>query len=64
VSGLDVTRAARARRPGLPTIILTGYAGDAGALRLEQQLGGAVTFLRKPVAGEELLNAIKHLAPA
>ena len=63
VTGLDVTRAARARRPGLPAIILTGYAGDAGALRLEQ-IGGAVTFLRKPVTGDELLNAIRHLAPA
>ena len=60
VTGLDVTRAARARRPGLPTIILTGYAGDAGALRLEQ-IGVRRHLLRKPVTGDELLNAIRHL---
>jgi len=58
VNGLDIARAARARQPGFPVIILTGYAG---ALDREKQPGGDITFLRKPLTGDQLLDAIKLL---
>jgi signal transduction histidine kinase len=58
MDGLAVIRSARERRPGLPAILLTGYAGDAAGLALGDALGGPVSLMRKPVSDLELLDRI------
>ena len=40
----------------LPTVVITGY--DAEATRERALAGGAVAYLRKPVDGQALLDAI------
>ncbi|MFC3123503.1 response regulator [Pseudoroseomonas globiformis] len=55
MDGLAVVRAARQRRPGLPALLITGYAGDAGAAALEEAAGaGALQLLHKPIDPEAL----------
>ena len=54
MNGLMLIQEARQRLPGLPALLLTGYA-DAGILpRIEGALNGATVLLRKPVSGDEL----------
>ena len=57
MDGLALIRAVHARRPGLPALLLTGYAGDGAALAPD----GAFALLRKPATlGQvsERLNAM------
>lgn len=51
-SGLEVLAAARAARPGVPVVILTGYGSVPTAV--EAMRAGAHHFLEKPLALEEL----------
>ncbi len=60
VTGWDVARAAKARRPDLPVVLLTGW-GDQAAL--EAPLGAGVDrVLTKPVPRRTVLAAIAELA--
>ena len=55
-TGLEVIGAIRARRPGLPIIMITSYSSmesAIAALRL-----GAVDYIIKPFNNDEFLNAI------
>jgi DNA-binding response OmpR family regulator len=45
---------ARRRRPGLPALLLTGYADAEGRLGLAGEKDGVTALLRKPVSGDEL----------
>ena len=54
MNGLMLIAEARRRHPGLPVLLLTGYADAALRLRSEDALAGNSTMLRKPVSGEEL----------
>ncbi len=67
--GVALIREAQWRRPGLPAILLTGYAGEAAALAVGSALdggsGGAFALLRKPITGARLADqAAALLAPA
>ena len=54
MNGLMLIEEARQRLPGLPALLLTGYA-DAGFLpRLKGALNSATALLQKPVSGDEL----------
>lgn len=55
MNGLELARAARAKRTDLPVVIVTGYAEITG---LDAQVADAV-FLKKPFEREELVAAIK-----
>ena len=56
-SGLDVLRALRAARPGLPIVLMTGYVtADNAAAALA---AGAAGFLPKPFDETELLAAVQ-----
>ena len=55
LSGIEVARAARAKNPDLPIIIVTGYAD---AKFFDAWIDGA-QLLRKPCRLQELANAIK-----
>ena len=54
MDGLAVIQAAQRRRPGLPAILLTGYATNAAELALGGAMSGAFTLLRKPVTAAAL----------
>jgi DNA-binding NtrC family response regulator len=59
LSGLDAVRAMRRRRPGLPIVIMTGYAtAESPARSLE---AGATAFLAKPFDDRELLELVRHV---
>jgi DNA-binding NarL/FixJ family response regulator len=61
-SGLDATRALRARHPELGIVVLTMYAGD------EQVIGaldaGASAFIPKSAPAQEVMAAARHAAVA
>ncbi|MDT5280106.1 MAG: hypothetical protein QOJ20_1301, partial [Mycobacterium sp.] len=61
MDGLTLIRAAQERRPGLPAILLTGYAGDGAALAVGGAISGAFSLLRKPISGTQLVDRIGAL---
>jgi PAS domain S-box-containing protein len=64
LDGLAVIRAAQERRPGLPAVLLTGYAGDGAALAVGGIVTGSFSLLRKPVRGVQLVDRIQTLLGA
>jgi DNA-binding NtrC family response regulator len=56
-SGVEVLRALRSARPGLPVIMMTGYA--AAEARDDARRSGAAGFLAKPFDESELLAAVR-----
>jgi DNA-binding NtrC family response regulator len=55
-SGLDLIRELRRRRPGLPIVLITGYATpEQESLALQ---AGATRFMPKPFEDSELLEAV------
>jgi CheY-like chemotaxis protein len=61
MDGLTVIRMVQERRPHLPAILLTGYAGDGAALAVGGAISGAFSLLRKPVSGTQLVDRINAL---
>jgi DNA-binding NtrC family response regulator len=55
VSGVEVVRRARALRPGLPGIIITGYADTASIANRPSD----VLVLTKPFTPDQLNNAVR-----
>ena len=66
MNGLALIEEARRRRPGLPVLLLTGYADATVRLHVEDTPYAAVALLRKPVSGDELVAGTAALlnAPA
>jgi signal transduction histidine kinase/ActR/RegA family two-component response regulator len=64
IGGLAVIRQAQRRRPGLPAVLLTGYAGDGAQLAISGALSGAFSLLRKPVTVAQLADRIEALLAA
>jgi CheY-like chemotaxis protein len=58
IDGVALIRAAQGRRPGLPAILITGYAGDAAVLAVGTTVGGAYALLRKPVTAAQLADQV------
>ena len=61
MDGLTVIRMVQERRPNLPAILLTGYAGDGASLAVGGAISGAFSLLRKPVSGTQLVDRINAL---
>jgi PAS domain S-box-containing protein len=61
MDGLTVIRLVQERRPNLPAILLTGYAGDGAALAVGGAISGTFSLLRKPVSGSQLIDRIAAL---
>lgn len=59
--GISVIREAQKRRPRLPAVLLTGYAGDADGLAVSGSTTGTFSLLRKPVSMQRLLECIAPL---
>jgi CheY-like chemotaxis protein/two-component sensor histidine kinase len=58
MNGLLLTREARLRRPNLPVLLLTGYAGQHVPFKVQDK---TTVLLRKPVSGYELANSAATL---
>ena len=54
MDGLALIREAQQRQPGLPAILLTGFATDAAELAISGAFSGAFSLLRKPVEARVL----------
>jgi len=61
MDGVNLIVEAKARCPGLPAILLTGYAGDAAPLALTHRIDQPFILLRKPIHGSELADRISSL---
>ena len=57
MDGVALIRAAQRMRPGLPAILLTGYAGGV-ALGAAEGLDGPVSLMGKPVSAAQLADRI------
>jgi CheY-like chemotaxis protein len=64
MDGLTLIRAAQSRRPALPAILLTGYAGAAASLAIGDTLRGTFSLLRKPISGSQLVDQVATLLEA
>ena len=58
MDGVALIRAAQRMRPGLPAILLTGYAGGGAALDAAEGLDGPVSLVGKPVSASQLADRI------
>lgn len=58
MDGLALVRAMQARVPGLPAILLTGFATNAAELAVGDALAGRFALLRKPVEGSALAERV------
>ncbi len=61
MDGIALIRAAQARRPGLPALLLTGYAQAESVPVPDRIFSGSFSLLRKPVRGRELVDRIRAL---
>ena len=61
MSGLDIARAIRDARPGLPVIVVSGYITDE--LRTEAAAAGVRELIAKPHEIEELRDVVQRLIP-
>jgi PAS domain S-box-containing protein len=61
MDGLALIRSAQEWRPGLPAVLLTGYAGDGATLAVGGAISGTFSLLRKPVSGTQLVDRINAL---
>jgi CheY-like chemotaxis protein len=64
LDGLAVIREAQSRIPGLPAVLLTGYAGDIAALAMRAASHRSFTLLWKPVSGQVLADRLRALLAA
>ena len=61
MDGMAVIQAAQQGRPGLPAMLLTGYADTSAAFGADAAAGGVFLLVRKPVSGNELVERILAL---
>ncbi|TAL06666.1 MAG: sigma-54-dependent Fis family transcriptional regulator, partial [Verrucomicrobia bacterium] len=60
MNGYELLKRLHAQRPGLPTLMITAYATPK--LAVEAIKAGAIDYLPKPFAPEELLHAVARCA--
>jgi CheY-like chemotaxis protein len=58
ITGLDLIREVRRRKPTLPTILLTGHVGDIATAPIDRTAGTRVIVLQKPVRTGELIDRL------
>lgn len=61
LDGLTLIQRAQRRRPRLPAILLTGFAGDSAALAVSGAVSGSFSLLRKPIELAQLCDRITLL---
>lgn len=64
VGGADMLQVLRRETPRTPVIVISGTFGLEGAVRIEElRARGAAMILQKPVAPEQLLDAVAQVLP-
>ena len=61
LDGLEVIRAMHERRPGLPAVLLTGYAAGDAELAMDEADCGRFTLLRKPATSQQITEQLDAL---
>ena len=61
IDGLALIREAQRQRPGLPAVLLTGYAGHGAQLAVGGSVDGAFSLVHKPVTAAQLADRIEAL---
>jgi PAS domain S-box-containing protein len=61
LNGVGLIREVQRRQPGLPAILMTGYAGDVEGLSDENAAHARFVLLRKPIASREMLAQLASL---
>lgn len=61
IDGLALIREAQRQRPGLPAVLLTGYAGYGAQLAVGESVDGAFSLVHKPVTAALLADRIEAL---
>ena len=61
MNGLALIREARQRRPGLPALLLTGFATEETEFEAHGGDDGGFSLLRKPVTGADLATGVAAL---
>jgi DNA-binding NtrC family response regulator len=62
MDGASLIHEAQKRRPGLPAVLVTGYAGDGATLAVGEVAPDATfTLLRKPTSATELGDLVAAL---
>jgi signal transduction histidine kinase/CheY-like chemotaxis protein len=61
MDGVALIREAQRRQPGLPAILLTGFAGDAASLAVGAAVSGHFVLVRKPVSAGDLADRVACL---
>ena len=61
MNGVALIREARRRRPGLPALLLTGFATEAAELEAYGGGDGGFSLLRKPITGADLAAEVAAL---
>ncbi|KAF0212719.1 MAG: periplasmic sensor hybrid histidine kinase [Methylocystaceae bacterium] len=64
MDGIALIRAAQERRPGLPAVLLTGFAKDDTAIAVSGAISGAFSLLRKPASFHDVLDTVQSLLGA
>ena len=64
IDGVSLIGEMQGRRPGLPAILLTGFATETTALAASSAAHGVFSLLRKPVSGTELAERVAILLAA
>jgi CheY-like chemotaxis protein len=64
MDGITTVREAVRRRPGLPAIILTGFATNAAEIAMGGAMSGAFSLLRKPISADALAERAAVLLEA
>ena len=64
MDGVSLILEAQRRRPGLPAILLTGYATNAAEIAQDGTMTGTYTLLRKPIQGQHLAERVAILLEA
>ncbi len=64
LSGVEVIRLALKHRPGLRSVLLSGFAADDAALATESLPASRFAFLNKPVSSAVLTRTIEELLRA
>ena len=58
--GQDALGHLKARRPGVPVVLMSGYTEQEVASRLVHDSGGATAFLQKPFLPEDLASVLRR----
>ncbi|MBS0640231.1 MAG: PAS domain S-box protein [Proteobacteria bacterium] len=61
MDGIALIHAVHQRWPGLPAVLVTGYAEVGVGLAIDGATSGAYSLLRKPVTGSQLIDRIRDL---